>query len=233
MAVSLISVVGKTEQAYADETETMWLGADKLKEGFNTANAATVWYGYNNDPTNTLKENYKWRVVGFNGVDSDTNTLSVSGEMTLIAAGNIKTGVQFNTSSNYNSKYDGSNLQSEINNNIVTQLKGAEKTAIKARLLEGNENRSTAYNDGNIIWGSNANAIMWPLSYKEAQNSLNANVRTLKANDATYYHWWLRSPGLSAILAAVVDRDGNVSFSGVDVTNTIGVRPAFYLNLSS
>ena len=235
LSLTLIPVVGKFEQAHAEETEKMWLGAEKLKIGANDSNAATVWYGYNNDPANTLKENYKWRVVGYNGVDSNTNTLSVSGEMTLIAAGNIKTGVQFNTSSNYYSKYDGSNLQSEINNNIVTQLKEAEKTAIKARLLEGNENRSTAYNDENIIWGNNVNAIMWPLSYKEAKYSLNADVRMLKANDNTtpQYCWWLRSPGIHAYNAAVVGGGGGVSHSGLDVDDTFGVRPAFYLNLSS
>ena len=233
LSLTLIPVVGKFEQAHADETEKFWLGAEKLKIGANDSNAATVWYGYNNDPDNTLKDNYKWRVVGYNGVDSNTNMLSVSGEMTLIAAGNIKTGVQFNTSSNENSKYNDSNLQSEINNNIVSQLKMPERVAIKERLLEGNEDRDTAYNNENIIWGSNVNAIMWPLSYKEAQNSLNVNVRILKANDATpQYCWWLRSPGNGDGIAAFVDGDGNVHDYGFNV-EPFGVRPAFYLNLSS
>ena len=237
MVICLVPVVGKTEEAHAEEPttteeKTVTLGAGVLAEKANKEDAATVWYGYNE--ANADKDNYKWRVVGFDDRESTTNALSVSGVMTMIAAGNIKTGVEFNKTDNNNSKYNGSNLQREINDNIVSQLKMPERAAIKERLLEENENRSTAYNDGNIIWGSNVNAIMWPLSYKEAKDSLNVNVRILKANDTTdQYCWWLRSPGFRDDIAAFVRGAGNVGNLGLDVFNTFGVRPAFYLNLSS
>jgi len=44
--------------------------------------------------------------------------------------------------------------------------------------------------------------------------------------------WWLRSPGGASIFAAFVDDDGEVSLSGYFVDcDTVGVRPAMWLNL--
>ncbi len=234
MVICLIPVVGKTEEAHATETETMWFGADKLKENFNTANAATVWYGYTE--TNTEKEKYKWRVVGYNGESNSTNALSVTGKMTLIADGTIETGVVFNSnekSGKTDSKYSGSYLQTRVDA-IAEQLTDNEKKAVAKRTLTGNSDRGTAFDNMDIIWGNPvSDTLMWPLSVKEAGYygpGLNISLRALNLE------WWLRSPGNHDDWAAVVDHvvhDGDVCYDGYDVRNTFGVRPAFYINLSS
>ena len=235
LAVCLVPVVGKTEEAHATETETMWLGAERLNNNkVNTTYADYVWYGY--DESNTDKERYSWRVVGYNG--EQNSALSVSGELTLFAARNIKTGVQFNSAENHNAKYSGSNLQREVNN-IAEQLSSAEKEAIGRRTLIGYDSVVDAWTNYGMYGDSVENARMWPLSNAEL-SCLQRDIRDLNARyDYNFFPWWTRTPG-GRDVSSTIDynvlacaMDGNLDPLGKDVTSSYAIRPAFYVNLSS
>ena len=98
------------------------------------------------------------------------------------------------------------------------------------------------YNDNNNITADAKTAVsgdgMFLLTTTQAQTIYNANPKVLKCSQATGANenaWWLCSSGESDTKAACVNGDnGNVNGSGRGVQyNTLGVRPALKLNLSS
>ena len=193
------------------------MGSEALASGYNTANAATLYFDNQSDA---------WRVIGYNGdgVASNPDTL------TLLANTNIGNTVF----GNFNI-YSGSSLQTAIDN-ISGTTTAYEKKAISPRKLTVEEyNRDGPYCNG--IRGTVVeNAVMWPLSTEEAL-SLNATIRLANPTDTSdnyLNYWWLRSPGKQDD-GACVDHDGHVYCVGYgNVTfSKYGVRPAFNLNLSS
>ena len=201
------------------------LGADVLATGKNTADAATVWFGAKAENETTAP--IAWRVVGY-GADDFTSD-SAAGSMTLLAAGNIDQAQYAGSGSN---AYADSTLKTKVDA-IAGAFSAAEQAAVEARTLA-----RRSYIPVNTDWVSGTavtGALLWPLSTKEAVG-VAEELRRLDENSgrnlATDY-WWLRSPGSDNDRAAVVLGYGTVHYPGENVSLEHGVRPAFYLKLSS
>ncbi len=199
-----------------DGVASMTEGTTVLEKDSNTKDAATVSFGGKD-----------WRVIGYDG----SGVASEMGDMTLLAAGNVTTGV-FADDKGKNT-YEGSKLQISIDT-IANGIPAGEQAAVKPRTLA-----SGPYNGANTdcVAGSEVvNALLWPLSTKEA----NAVVKELRIvdsdsthNDWIINHWWLRSPG-TGNFAAYVLPNGTVKYSGQSISKSdVGIRPAFHLNLDS
>ena len=203
----------------ANNGKAIQLGTDALNAKVNTANAATVYFGKNNEDTPGA-----WRVIGYNG----NGVASAQGDMTLLAAGNMGL-VQFST--NGTNTYAGSNLKAAIDA-LAEKLTEEETAAVNKRTLV-----SGSYNGENTDCVSGAqvdNAVFWPLSTAEA-NMVSNDIRALSTENPTWamYYWWLRSPGRDDDGAAVVAGGGVVVRDGGGVNGVFGVRPAFHLDLES
>ena len=223
MAFTMMPIMGAP--VYADDPAPsapgIALGPDVLSIGSNTSGAAKVHMA-----------GTKWRVIGY-GVSQEGGIPQVASSadtMTLIAADNLKTGIQFNPDSNSTNTYKGSNLYHEVNaltddtNGIFSK---GERSGIVARdLAKGDYTDQEPYTNG-IAGDEVKGALLWPLSTQEAFN-MNEEIR-----EASYY-WWLRSPGFDFNYAAVVDLVGTLHCFGYNVgDNNYAVRPAFNFNLES
>ena len=86
-----------------------------------------------------------------------------------------------------------------------------------------------SYAEAGKYFSSDKDRICRPTAYAKAQGAY--------TNDSGNCGWWLRSPGLldsHAFFAAFVSgEDGDVNDHGDAVTRTLGVRPAFWINLES
>jgi len=213
------AVVADTEPERADShsygtNKAIQLGTGVLADGRNTASAATVRYG-----------RQSWRVVGYDG----EGVASGSGNMTLLAAGNIGSQTVFAASNNV---YADSTLRTKVED-IAAAFSQAEQAAVAPRSLE-----SGTYDGANTDCVSGRaveDALLWPLSTKEAGSMAEAlRIVDHEETDWVSSFWWLRSPGYKDQQAAFVTDTGAVVSSGeyVDIKNP-SVRPAFHLNLSS
>lgn len=204
----------------ADKGKAIQLGTNALNKNVNTATAPTVYFGqdHGNHPA-------AWRVIGYDGND----VTSAQGDMTLLAAGNM--GVVKFADTIANNKYAPSNLKTAIDK-LAGKLTTEENAAVKKRTLT-----SGKYNEENTDCVAGAqvdNAVFWPLSTAEA-SAVNNDLRIAdkKYPDWASSYWWLRSPGSSVYVVAVVKSNGSVSCTGHSLGTEIGVRPAFNLNLNS
>ena len=204
----------------ADTGKAIQLGTDALSKKVNTATAPTVYFGqdHGNNPG-------AWRVIGYDG----NGVTSAQGDMTLLAAGNM--GVVKFANDAANNKYAPSNLKTAIDK-LAGKLTTEENAAVKKRTLT-----SGKYNEENTDCVAGAqvdNAVFWPLSSKEAI-AVNNDLRIADKENPKWAssYWWLRSPGSSAYVVAVVKGNGSVSCTGHSLGTEIGVRPAFNLNLNS
>ena len=130
-----------------------------------------------------------------------------------------------------NNKYAPSNLKTAIDA-LAEKLTTEENAAVKKRTLT-----SGSYNGENTDCVAGAqvdNAVFWPLSIAEA-SAVNNDLRIADKEHTKWAssYWWLRSPGTSAYVVAVVKGNGSVSCAGHSLGTEIGVRPAFNLNLNS
>ena len=203
---------------------TVQLGTDALNKTVNTASTPTVYFGKNqeNNPA-------AWRVIGYNG----NGVASAQGDMTLLAAGNMSSVLQF-ADFGTNNRYASSYLKTAIDA-LAEKLTTEENAAVKKRALT-----SGSYNGENtdcVAGGQVDNAVFWPLSTKEAI-AVNNDLRALDPAHPNWVtsSWWLRSPGSKTFYVAIVSSDGSVQYSGVSIrkkNNHRTVRPAFNLNLNS
>ena len=204
----------------ADKGKAIQLGTNALNKNVNTATAPTVYFGQNHE-----KNPGAWRVIGYDG----SGVTSAQGDMTLLAAGNM--GVVKFADTIANNKYASSNLKTEIDA-LAEKLTTDENAAVKKRTLT-----SGKYNEENTDCVAGAqvdDAVFWPLSTAEA-SAVNNDLRIAdkKYPDWASSYWWLRSPGSSVYVVAVVKSNGSVSCTGHSLGTEIGVRPAFNLNLNS
>lgn len=204
----------------ADTGKAIQLGTDALSKNVNTEAAPTVYFGqdHGNNPA-------AWRVIGYDG----NGVTSAQGDMTLLAAGNM--GVVKFANDAANNKYAPSNLKTAIDT-LAGKLTAEENAAVKKRTLT-----SGKYNDENTDCVAGAqvdNAVFWPLSSKEAI-AVNNDLRIADKENPKWAssYWWLRSPGSSAYVVAVVKGNGSVSCTGHSLGTEIGVHPAFNLNLNA
>ena len=196
------------------------LGTDALNKNVNTANTPTVYFGQNHENNPAA-----WRVIGYDG----SGVTSTQGDMTLLAAGNM--GVVKFADTIANNKYAPSNLKTAIDA-LAEKLTTDENAAVKKRTLA-----SGSYDGENTDCVAGAqvdNAVFWPLSIAEA-SAVNNDLRIADKEHTKWVssYWWLRSPGSSAYVVAVVKGNGSVSCAGHSLGTEIGVRPAFKLNLNS
>ena len=205
----------------ADTGKAIQLGTDALSKNVNTASAPTVYFGqdHENNPA-------AWRVIGYNG----NGVASAQGDMTLLAAGNMSSVLQF-ADFGTNNRYASSYLKTAIDA-LAEKLTTEENTAVKKRTLT-----SGSYNGENTdcVAGEQVdNAVFWPLSTAEAF-AVNQDLRIVDPEHPSWAssYWWLRSPGYSDHDAATVNGDGSVVYSGNAISSWWCVRPAFNLNSSS
>ena len=205
----------------ADTGKAIQLGTDALSKNVNTASTPTVYFGqdHENNPA-------AWRVIGYNG----NGVASAQGDMTLLAAGNMSSVLQF-ADFGTNNRYASSYLKTAIDA-LAEKLTTEENTAVKKRTLT-----SGSYNGENTdcVAGEQVdNAVFWPLSTAEAF-AVNQDLRIVDPEHPSWAssYWWLRSPGYSDHDAATVNGDGSVVYSGNAISSWWCVRPAFNLNSSS
>ena len=204
----------------ANSGKAIQLGTDALNESINSTNAATVYFGKNNEDTPGA-----WRVIGYNS----NGVASAQGDMALLAAGNMGL-VQFDADETSN-EYAASDLKAAIDA-LAGKLTEKETAAVNKRTLT-----SGSYTGENTDCVSGAqvdNAVFWPLSTAEA-SAVNSDLRIVDQahpNWASSY-WWLRSPCKTVDFAAVVNGSGTVLDAGNPVEREFGVRPAFHLALNS
>ena len=201
--------------------KTIQNGTDALNKTVNTASAPTVYFGQNQE-----NKPAAWRVIGYDG----NGVTSAQGDMTLLAASNMSSGLQF-ADFGASNEYAPSNLKTAIDA-LAEKLTTKENAAVKKRTLT-----SGNYNEENTDCVAGAqvdNAVFWPLSSKEAI-AVNHDLRIADPEHPSWASscWWLRSPGYSNHDAATVRGDGSVVYYGNAINNWWCVRPAFNLNLNS
>lgn len=201
--------------------KTIQNGTDALNKTVNTASAPIVYFGQNQE-----NKPAAWRVIGYDG----NGVTSAQGNMTLLAASNMSSGLQF-ADFGASNEYAPSNLKTAIDA-LAEKLTTEENTAVKKRTLT-----SGNYNEENTDCVAGAqvdNAVFWPLSSKEAI-AVNHDLRIADPEHPSWASscWWLRSPGYSNHDAATVRGDGSVVYYGNAINNWWCVRPAFNLNLNS
>ena len=223
MMLCLTPISVFAEEVGAWGSAAIQLGTDAisvLSKNVNTAIAPTVYFGQNHENNPAA-----WRVIGYDG----NGVTSAQGDITLLAAGNM--GVVKFADTIANNKYAPSNLKTAIDA-LAEKLTTDENAAVKKRTLA-----SGGYDGENTDCVAGAqvdNAVFWPLSTAEA-SAVNNDLRIAdkKYPDWASSYWWLRSPGTSAYVVAVVKSNGSVSCTGHSLGTEIGVRPAFNLNLNS
>ena len=223
MTLCLTPISVFAEEVGAGGSAAIQLGADALSvlsKNVNTATAPTVYFGQNHENNPAA-----WRVIGYDG----SGVTSSKGDITLLAAGNM--GVVKFADGGAKNKYAPSNLKTAIDA-LAEKLTTEENAAVKKRTLT-----SGSYDGENTDCVAGAqvdNAVFWPLSIAEA-SAVNNDLRIADKEHTKWAssYWWLRSPGTSAYVVAVVKGNGSVSCAGHSVGTEIGVRPAFNLNLNS
>ena len=220
MMLCLTPISVFAEEVGAWGSAAIKLGADALNKTVNTEIAPTVYFGQNHENNPAA-----WRVIGYDG----NGVTSAQGDITLFAAGNM--GVVKFADTTANNKYTPSNLKTAIDA-LAAKLTTEENAVVKKRTLT-----SGSYNGENTDCVAGAqvdNAVFWPLSIAEA-SAVNNDLRIADKEHTKWAssYWWLRSPGTSAYVVAVVKGNGSVSCAGHSLGTEIGVRPAFNLNLNS
>ena len=223
MTLCLTPISVFAEEVGAGGSAAIQLGTDALSvlsKNVNTATAPTVYFGQNHENNPAA-----WRVIGYDG----SGVTSSQGDITLLAAGNM--GVVKFADGGAKNKYAPSNLKTAIDA-LAAKLTTKENAVVKKRTLT-----SGSYDGENTDCVAGAqvdNAVFWPLSIAEA-SAVNNDLRIADKEHTKWAssYWWLRSPGTSAYVVAVVKGNGSVSCAGHSVGTEIGVRPAFNLNLNS
>ena len=216
----LAAMPAYTVQAADDQTAVETL-APEVDGDNNVTNAKILEYA-----------GKEWYVIGSGskGVQIDG-----SNENTLVLLAKENWGGNVNFSNNYSNIYKDSNLQSKIDvcvgdigshyTNTNTDPNDDWMDALVAkRTLTGDAEGGNNWQQEDKIFGPTVEwATLWPLSAAEASKIASD---TITGNDL----WWLRSPGYGSRYAACVS-SGGLSYRNVD--NTLGVRPALRLNLTS
>ena len=124
--------------------------------------------------------------------------------------------------------WENCSLRSWLNGDFLNNFTTAEQSKI-VEVTNTNPNNSSYGTSG----GNATSDKMFLLSIDEAYSYFsNDDARKCTLlSDNSDSGWWLRSPVDTDIYAAYVNSDGSVADSGNLVGNSLGVRPAFWLNL--
>ena len=196
---------------------SMNLGTDVLKQYSNTDEAQILYYG---DKT--------WKVIGYDrsGAASERNTIALLQYDYYGRFGEAAFDLPY-PSNLFSNAYADSRLRKMVNA-IADNFSSGEKAAVAAKTLKSGD--YMAYNTDGIAGSEVKDALLWPLSTREASN-VNPDIRLT----APYLQkaWWLRSPGNSRNKAAFVMKNGDINFEGDGLIKVYAVRPAFHLKLQS
>ena len=220
LAFCLVAGLMPTAAFAAGTGKAIQLGTDALNESVNDKNAATVYFGKNNEDAPGA-----WRVIGYNG----EGVASAQENMTLLAADNMGL-VQFDIDETSN-VYADSDLKTAVDA-LAEKLTEKETAAVNKRTLVSGY---FDFKDTDCVSGAQVdNAVFWPLSTKEAY-MVSLDIRSLAGQVTSNrdYYWWLRSPGERDDRATFVYGEGNINEYGHVVDLRQGVRPAVNLNLNA
>ena len=219
-AAILLALTMLPQVVFADNTDpAVSEGSDVLETNVNSQNAQILHYG-----------GKSWYVIGYDG----TGAASQAGSMTLLAKeNNGHTKYDPITLSN---AYGTSQLKTKIED-VAGTFSAVEQGAVVKRTLEGGSGNydTDTYDDDKISGEAVENALLWPLSMKEA-NAVNGELRKADPANPGWLTsvWWLRSPGLRDYWTECIHGSGAFYDDGLKVDDSeLGVRPAFYLNLES
>ena len=219
-AAILLALTMLPQVVFADNTDpAVSEGSDVLETNVNSQNAQILHYG-----------GKSWYVIGYDG----TGAASQAGSMTLLAKeNNGHTKYDPITLSN---AYGTSQLKTKIEE-VAGTFSAVEQGAVVKRTLEGGSGNydTDTYDDDKISGEAVENALLWPLSMKEA-NAVNGELRKADPANPGWLTsvWWLRSPGLRDYWTECIHGSGAFYDDGLKVDDPeLGVRPAFYLNLES
>ena len=219
-AAILLALTMLPQVVFADNTDpAVSEGSDVLETNVNSQNAQILHYG-----------GKSWYVIGYDG----TGAASQAGSMTLLAKeNNGHTKYDPITLSN---AYGTSQLKTKIEE-VAGTFSAVEQGAVVKRTLEGGSGNydTDTYDDDKISGEAVENALLWPLSMKEA-NAVNGELRKADPANPGWLTsvWWLRSPGLRDYWTECIHGSGAFYDDGLKVDDSeLGVRPAFYLNLES
>ena len=123
MTLCLTPISVFAEEAGAEGSAAIQLGADALSKNVNTATAPTVYFGQNHENNPAA-----WRVIGYDG----SGVTSSKGDITLLAAGAM--GVIPFVDTILNNEYAPSNLKTAIDA-LAEKLTTEENAAVKKRAL--------------------------------------------------------------------------------------------------
>lgn len=226
VAIGFMPQWGVGEAHAVTEAPAMVQGTDVLSSDANSTAAQTVYMA-----------DTAWRVIGYDGAGA----ASATGLVTLISSTNVKVKVEFQRNGTYSNHYDVSNLKAEVDL-VAASFTDGERSAIQTRdLVSGTY---AGKNTDCVAGGEVKDALLWPLSTKEA-GAMDLSLRRLSlGGDVADNCWWLRSPGYDIRVANVDNRlaaygededyaNGMIDDGGCSNTSTLGVRPAFYLNPES
>ncbi len=153
MLLCLVPTGVFAEGETATGSAAIQLGTDALSKNVNTATAPTVYFGQDHE-----KNPAAWRVIGYDG----NGVASAQGDMTLLAAGNMSSGLQF-ADFGASNEYAPSNLKTAIDA-LAKKLTTEENVAVKKRTLTSGG--YTGENTDCVAGGQVDNAVFWPLSSK-------------------------------------------------------------------
>ena len=123
--------------------------------------------------------------------------------------------------------WENCTLRAWLNSSFYQGLPEADRARVIETTLSNGDNAeySTAA-------GKNTKDHVFLLSLAEANLYFRDNAARVARQGNSVKFWWLRSPGLDPIVAAVVTSDGSLGYAGSGVNYTSrGVRPAMWVTL--
>ena len=210
-------------------------------------------YAYSNGNSDATRHGWfvyepiAWRVLSSSG-----------GELFVVSKNNLDGGIPYHTTptsvtwelstirswlNDYSTGEAGASVENPYTNSFIDLAFSAEEQAAISTTSVVNDTDNDPTNGES---GTPTSDKIFLLSIAEA-NTYFANNTARVANNSAYTasnpglcvagdadFWWLRSPGISVYLAAVVDDLGDVYDYGDTVrSDYVALRPAFKLNLSS
>ena len=174
-----------------------------------------------------------WLVIGCNS----KGVASMPESATLLYADLLKDFSKFNVKGGDNC-YSESRLRKAMDS-YADSIDDPLVKYIIPRTLEGNGVFSASEGDSTHTWCDNIagdaveNALVWPLSQKEAMMLTSDNKSVENSLALASDMWWLRTPGSGSAGAGNVSAGGTVYVSSGDgVHRLAGVRPALWLDIS-
>ena len=220
----------KTVYAKGTEAGNATVTVTSASDATKSAGCA-VSVKYEGDPYAAMVNNSA-ATVKFNDLDwyiiEDDSTAEDAGTLTLLAKDPIAAS-KFHDSSNV---YSSSTVKSYLGG--LTTGEGSFVTVADA--IETVSVTTNKYNSSEL-YDTAADVKLYLLSTEEAQG-LPVNIqKCAQASGANTDFWWLRSPGgngdiMNASQARFVSGGSGGIFSGSNVNDTLGVRPALKLDLS-